>query len=511
MSRPNIVYIMADQLSAKALPFYGNPTVKAPMLSRLAQEGVVFENAYCNSPLCGPSRQSMMTGQLPSKVGAFDNASEFPASLPSFAHYLRLADYRTCLSGKMHFVGPDQLHGFEERLTTDVYPSDFGWTADWQDRDNKVRFQDMQNVIETGPCLRSMQIDYDDETGNQAERWLYDRARDQVKQPFMLTVSFTSPHDPYVARPEFWDLYDDDEIDLPEVPADRIGEPDAHSARLQAHYSIREAQMDERILRRLRHGYYASIEYIDSKVRSLVRILEETGMSKDTIVVFASDHGDMMGERGMFYKKCFFEWSARVPLIVWAPDRYRPGRVAEPVSLLDILPTFADLGGALGRVIATDGASLVPLLEGRKLAPRLVAAEYLAEGVQEPTFMLRDHRFKLFYSEIDPPLLFDMQQDPRELHNLADSPEHAGVLDRLTAAARKLWNQSEIRDRIIRDQTRRLLIAAAHRKGAAPRWDWQPHVDASRQYVRAGKWTVEVEAKAHLDLPGKPIAPYRRH
>lgn len=500
MTRPNIVFVMADQLSAKALPFYGNPTVKAATLSRLAREGVVFDNAYCNSPLCGPSRQSMMTGQLPSRVGAFDNAAEFPASVPTLAHYLRASGYRTCLSGKMHFVGPDQLHGYEERLTTDIYPSDFGWTPDWSDAAAKVRFQDMQNVMEAGPCLRSLQIDYDDDAATQAERWLYDRARDKTPRPFMLTVSFTSPHDPYVARPEFWDRYRDGDIDMPEVgPAD-LASLDAHSARLLEHYSIGEVQVTEAVLRRLRHGYYASIEYVDSKLASLVRILEETGLDENTIVVFASDHGDMMGERGLFYKKCFFEWAARVPLIVWARGRYQPRRVAEPVSLLDILPTFADWAGALDLVEEANGRSLLPLLDGGQMKPRFIGAEYLSEGVFEPTFMLRDRRYKLLYSETDPLLLFDLDADPNELVDLAGSPDHAEALAALVAAARSLWDQAEIRRRIVRDQKRRSLIAAAHRNGPAPVWDFQPLTDASTQYVRAGKWTVEVEAGAHLGL-----------
>ena len=169
-----------------------------------------------------------MSGLLPSKIGGYDNAPEFSSAIPTFAHYLRLAGYRTCLSGKMNFVGPDQLHGYEERLTTDIYPSDFGWTPNWSEPDAKVRFQDMQNIIETGPCLRSLQIDYDDDVYAQAVRWLYDRSRDGSSQPFMLTVSFTSPHDPYVARPEFWDIYDESEIDLPNVPAIPLAEQDAH-------------------------------------------------------------------------------------------------------------------------------------------------------------------------------------------------------------------------------------------------------------------------------------------
>ena len=503
MDSPNILFIMADQMSAKALPFYGHPIVKAPTLTRLAREGVVFENAYCNSPLCGPSRTSMMTGLLPSKAGGFDNAHDFSAALPTFAHYLRLGGYLTCLSGKMHFTGPDQLHGYEERLTTDIYPSDFGWTPNWCEPDAKVTFQDMTNVLETGPCLRSLQIDYDDEVATKACGWLYDRARTESTQPFMLTVSFTSPHDPYVARPEYWDLYTDDEIDLPAVPPIPAEDMDAHSKRIHSHYSIGEANIDDDIIRRARHGYYASIEYIDAKVAALMHVLEETGLSETTIVVFASDHGDMMGERGLHYKKTFFEWSTRVPLIFWAGDRLNPHCVNETVSLLDILPTFADFAGTSKDVIETDGTSLIPLLNREPIEPRAVPGELLSEGVFEPTFMLLRGRVKLFYSEIDPPLLFDLDSDPDELTNISHHPAYAKTLDAMLSEARALWDAKALRDRIIKDQNRRRLINRSHKIGSAPVWDYQPYEDASKQYVRAGKWTTEVEAKAHLDTLGR--------
>ena len=112
---PNVVLVMADQLAAQALPYYGHGIVKAPHLEALAGDGVVFDNAYCNAPLCAPSRFSMLSARLPSRIGAFDNAAEFPASVPTLAHYLRVMGYRTCVGGKMHFVGPDQLHGFDYR------------------------------------------------------------------------------------------------------------------------------------------------------------------------------------------------------------------------------------------------------------------------------------------------------------------------------------------------------------------------------------------------------------
>ena len=138
---PNILMIMADQLTALALPAYGHKVVRAPHLDRLAAEGVLFERAYCNFPLCAPSRASLMSGKLASRIGVYDNAAEFPAAVPTLAHGLRVQGYRTCLAGKMHFVGPDQLHGFEERLTTDIYPADFGWTPNWdapEERDRLV-------------------------------------------------------------------------------------------------------------------------------------------------------------------------------------------------------------------------------------------------------------------------------------------------------------------------------------------------------------------------------------
>jgi choline-sulfatase len=131
--RPNILILMADQLAARALPAYGNRVAKTPNIDALAKSGVVFDSFYCNSPLCAPSRFSFLSGRHVSAIGAYDNAAEFPSQIPTFAHYLRDAGYQTVLSGKMHFCGADQLHGFEERLTTDIYPADFGWTPDWTD------------------------------------------------------------------------------------------------------------------------------------------------------------------------------------------------------------------------------------------------------------------------------------------------------------------------------------------------------------------------------------------
>jgi choline-sulfatase len=177
---------------------------------RLAAQGVVFDAAYCNSPLCAPSRFTLVSGQLPSKIGAYDNAADFPADVPTYAHYLRRLGYRTALSGKMHFCGPDQLHGYEERLTSDIYPADYGWAVNWDEPDVRPSwYHNMSSVLQAGPCVRTNQLDFDEEVVFKAQQYLFDHIREDGDQPFCLTVSMTHPHDPYTIPKAFWDLYDD--------------------------------------------------------------------------------------------------------------------------------------------------------------------------------------------------------------------------------------------------------------------------------------------------------------
>ena len=220
MKRPNILFIMADQMAAPILPLHDAASpIQMPNLMRLAAEAVVFDAAYCNSPLCAPSRFTLVSGQLPSKIGAYDNAADFPADVPTYAHYLRRLGYRTALSGKMHFCGPDQLHGYEERLTSDIYPADYGWAVNWDEPDVRPTwYHNMSSVLQAGPCVRTNQLDFDEEVVFKAQQYLFDHIREDGDQPFCLTVSMTHPHDPYTIPKPFWDLYDDNDIPLPATP-----------------------------------------------------------------------------------------------------------------------------------------------------------------------------------------------------------------------------------------------------------------------------------------------------
>ncbi len=293
----------------------------------------------------------MMTGRLPSKIGAWDNGAELPAGIPTFAHVLRAAGYYTCLSGKMHFVGPDQHHGFEERLTTEIYPADFSWTPTESygdlSRDEEARFaagtSSVESVLDAGPKARTMQIDYDEEVCHRALQELYLLAR-HGDRPFALTVSFTQPHDPYVTTDPYWERHPAAEIDSPRTPFVPLDERDPHSRTLFYHYGQDRQDLSEEDCRRARRGYYGMIAYIDDQIGRLLAALEETGFAGNTVVIVTSDHGDMLGERGMWFKKTLFEPAVRVPLIFWAPTRFAPRRVPGAVSLVDLLPTLAGLG-----------------------------------------------------------------------------------------------------------------------------------------------------------------------
>ncbi len=408
MTRPNILILMVDQLAGTFFPDGPAPFLHAPNLRALAARSVRFACAYTASPLCAPARASFMAGLLPSRTGVYDNAAEFGSDIPTFAHHLRRAGYSTCLSGKMHFVGPDQLHGFEERLTTDIYPADFGWTPDYSRPGERIDwwYHNLGSVTGAGVAEITNQLEYDDEVAYHATARLHDLSRRQDARPWCLTVSFTHPHDPYVARPRFWDLYDGCPALDPEVGPIPFEEQDPHGRRLMRASDFAAFAITPEDVRRSRRAYFANISYIDEKIGEILGVLERGGMAGETVVVFASDHGDMLGERGLWFKMSFRDGSARVPLMIAAPG-LPPGYHTAPVSTLDVLPTLAELAGVSPGDLVTDGESLVPVVTGRAVRGP-VPMEYAAEGSVAPMVALRDGRWKLTLCEADPPQLADL-------------------------------------------------------------------------------------------------------
>lgn len=484
MTGPNILILMVDQLAGPFFPDGPADWLHAPNLKALSARSVRFANAYTASPLCAPARAAFMSGQLPSRTGVYDNAAEFRSDIPTFAHHLRRAGYRTALSGKMHFVGPDQMHGFEERLTTDIYPADFGWTPDYRRPGERIDwwYHNMGSVTGAGVAEITNQLEYDDEVAFHATQKVYDYARAGDTRPWMMTVSFTHPHDPYVARRKYWDLYEDCAHLMPQVPAISFGDQDPHSRRILNASDWHSYTLTEDMVARSRRAYFANISYVDDKIGQVLAALEAT--RQEAVIVFVSDHGDMLGERGLWFKMTFFEGSARVPLMICAPG-LTPGVIGHPVSTLDVMPTLCDLAGvALDDIRPwTDGTSLLPLATGQG-GRRAVPMEYAAEASESPMAGLRKGRWKLILCPLDPDLLFDLEADPRELHNLAPLAEHAATLAELKDEARALWDLDRFDADVRASQARRLIVYQALRNGAYYPWDFQPLQKASERYMR---------------------------
>ncbi|KJY00019.1 choline-sulfatase like protein [Zymoseptoria brevis] len=501
--QPNILYIMADQLAAPQLKIYNKDSqIKTPNLDKLAERSVVFDSAYCNSPLCAPSRMAMITGQLPSKIGAYDNASPIAEDTPTYAHYLRNAGYECVLGGKMHFIG-DQLHGYEYRLTADIYPADLGWSVNWDEPDTRLEwYHNSSSILQAGPCIRSNQLDYDEEVMYKAKQFLYDHVRKpQGSRPFCLTVSLTHPHDPYTIEHKYWDMYEDVEIDMPKVqlPKDQL---DPHSKRLQHVCDLEDYNFTDDQIKRAKRAYYGSVSYVDDNIGKLMETLKQCGLDDNTIVIFSGDHGDMLGERGLWYKMSYFESSVRVPMLFSYPKQWAPHRVPHSVSTLDILPTLVDIAGSqLMPGLPMDGVSIVPHLKGIDTHDN-VFAEYMGEGTIAPMMMIRRGPWKYITCPADPDQLYNLSDDPSELTNLATSTDAATkkVYDEFVTEAKAKWDMDAITKDCVRRQRQRRLCQSALKEGKWTSWDYQVPDNSQDKYIRSHMDLDDLERRARFPI-----------
>ena len=481
--KPNILILMVDQLTGTLFDDGPAAFLHAPNLRRLADHSLRFANTYTASPLCAPARAALMSGQLPRRTRVYDNAAEFASDIPTYAHHLRRAGYYTALCGKMHFVGPDQLHGFEQRLTTDIYPADFGWTPDYRKPGQRIDwwYHNLGSVTGAGVAEITNQLEYDDDVTFQAVQKLYDLSRGADARPWCLTVSLSHPHDPYVARRRYWDLYDGAPERTPPaaVPYDAM---DPHAQRLMDASDWRGLTVTPDHIRRARQGYFANISYVDDKIGEILAVLKAT--RQEAIILFTSDHGEMLGERGLWFKMNFFEGAARVPLMVCAPG-LDPHRVDTPISTIDVTPTLCDLAGiAMDDILPwIDGESLIPLASGHPRSTP-VAMEYAAEGTITPMVALRQGAWKYIHCPADPDQLFDLANDPQETTNLVADPRAAEILAHFRTMVQQRWDLPAYDAEVRQSQARRRVVYEALRQGGYYPWDYQPLKKASERYMR---------------------------
>ena len=502
-TKPNILYIMADQLAAPQLKMYNKDSqIMTPNLDKLAERSVVFDSAYCNSPLCAPSRMAMISGQLPSKIAAYDNASPIPEDTPTYAHYLRKAGYECVLGGKMHFIG-DQLHGYEYRLTADIYPADLGWSVNWDEPDTRLEwYHNSSSIFQAGPCVRSNQLDYDEEVLYKAKQFMFDHVRKPAgARPFCMTVSFTHPHDPYTIEQKYWDMYEGMDIDMPKVNIPKE-ELDPHSKRLQHVVDLEDYDFTPEQIKKAKRAYYGAVSYIDNNVGQLLETLKQCGLADNTIVIFSGDHGDMLGERGLWYKMSYYESSVRVPMLFSYPQQWTPRHIPQSVSTLDILPTLVDIvGSRLIPGLPMDGATMFPYLKGG-VGHDNVFAEYMGEGTIAPMMMIRRGPWKYITCPADPDMLYNLDQDPDELNDLTKSedPEMKKMYESFVSEAKAKWNMEAITQDVLTRQRQRRFCFSALKQGKWTSWDYSVPDDSQDKYIRSHMDLDDLERRARYPI-----------
>lgn len=416
MKRPNILLIVSDQHRADFIEGEGDPLVATPNLRRLADNGMLFGRCVCPSPLCVPARMSMMTGRAPHRLNVWGNEDPLGSNIPTFAHALGAAGYRTVLAGRMHFMGGDQLHGFDERLVGDVCGGFPG-----QNR-AEYRFRgywgETESVHSAGPGLSHDQY-YDQAVAAEACRIIRDHEVSKDVRPLLLVVGFYSPHDPYRAHEKYFRKYSKTG-DLPKDPNGAALHPSDRDRHLKNGWD----KITEDEIRKARSAYRGKCEFMDELAGQVIECFEESPLGTEGIIAYTSDHGEMLGDHGLWAKSCFYESALRSPLIM-AGKGIGKGRAGKSVSLMDLAPTLAELAGA-ERMPSADGISLLPVLRGEETNERIIFCEL--RGTQRAAIF---GEWKYVYSHGEAPQLFNLLTDPEERLNLAGSADVKEIEEKL--------------------------------------------------------------------------------
>lgn len=487
MTKPNILFILSDQHSKEALGCYGDKVGVTPNLDRLADGGVVFDNAYCASPICGPSRMSLMTGKQPHENRCWLNGDVLNSGTPTYAHALGAAGYRTALIGRMHFIGPDQTHGFGERLVGDHSAN---WPGNPTLDHGELRGTSGPNAVSvtlSGAGVNAYDLK-DRDTTAAAVGWLAEEGKRQVggaTDPFHMTLGFMLPHPPYVADA------DDHHAMAGKVPPPAIDRP----ANAEEHPWHREWRgicgidtLNKDDVARSRQAYWGMVQRLDSHVGMVLDALEAAGLRDNTLIIYASDHGDHLGNRDLFWKHTFYEESVGVPLILnWPGQISSAQRCSALVGLTDLAATMVDAAGGTW----TGGGHSLLSLGADPDAPWSdeVVSEYCVgtrDGYAFPqpiaNRMIRRGMFKLCYYHGYPPELFDLEADPQEQRNLAEDTTYAPLLDEMMTRVLADWDP-DMMVRALEQRDREAALLTDWARITAPpeshRWNMPPGLHPS--------------------------------
>lgn len=433
--RPNVLLIMSDEHNAAVTGCYGNDIVQTPTLDALAGAGVTFDACYTNSPLCVPCRLSFTAGKYVSRVGAWSNNCWLPSDeIPSIARVMAAAGYDSLLCGKMHY-DKTRRYGFQEiePIGNNSFKTGAGGRRKADDLvSNKPlspRFEDFH------PGDNSGILSHDRKVTAALQKFL--KQRSSSHKPFFLVAGYLAPHFPLIVPNEYWEHYKG-RVPQPEIPAGYLDSQSLNYRHLRAGFQMQDVPV-ETVLKG-RELYYGLTEWLDNELGKVIRTLDESDLAENTVVIYTTDHGENLGEHGLWWKNCMYESAARVPLIIRWPQRWDGGqRRAGACSLVDVVQSVVQLGGATAPE-DWDGDSLIPWLDNADYDWKdLAISEYYAHNICSGYVMLRSGRYKLVYhtrpDAQHPPEreLYDLVSDPGELHNLASNPEYANRVRELEA------------------------------------------------------------------------------
>lgn len=436
-NQKNVVLIVTDQQRFDTIEAHGNPVIKTPVLNQLSRTGVHFDRAYTPCPVCVPARYAMLTGQMPHQTNCVDNEpSEFR---PSIMQTLAEHGYQTFGIGKMHFTlaepsvpKHDALDAFIGKNTNlaEKWGFDLRMTSECDDADDYktfVRNSGFSHVADaTGersemyyiPQVAQVPAEKTETAwvASQSIRHLENRDRER---PFFLMTSFQSPHPPFVAPFPWYKLYRCADMPLPKMPDDYTGLLTLWN-KFQNRYKYMDQGINKNLLRTMKAFYYASISFIDYNIGQLFSYLHSEKLMDDTLIIFSSDHGELLGDYNSFGKRCFLDSAARVPLIIRYPGCPHNHCVEQPVSLVDIFPTILDFCGLTQTDVSCSGESLINIASG-KSQRRQIHGQFQREGLA--SYMIIEGDYKYIYSAPDrKELLFNHRTDPLETRNLAMNP-----------------------------------------------------------------------------------------
>lgn len=434
-SRPNVLILKSDEHNPFFSSVYGHPFVRTPNMERLARWGTVYENNYTPSPLCLPARSSWLSGRYVHEIQCYNNCNVIPHEYPSYGRVLQDQGIHTVHVGKVDGYNRSETLGFSEMLR----PDDRARPGDRVISRHPLAIRTGDGPVRAnGWGVRPTPFAADNGVIRAATNWLENTAT-KLDRPWTLDVNIVAPHFPVYVTQELWDMYPQGG-DLPRYGRDQESARHPYAEDLRRHFET--DQTSEEQTRGIRRGYLGCITEADRQLGKLLDVLERTGLLQNTIVAYTSDHGDMMGKFGMWWKCSLYEDSARVPLIVAGPGFRAGARVKTPTNLLDLQAgIFRALGAKRPAHWAGKPLQDIPINDTH----RALFTEYHGHGTRGSAYMIRKGRWKLIWCAEAPHQLFDLQAAPEELHNLAE--ERPKVVTELTADLRKICDPQQENDR----------------------------------------------------------------